>query len=268
VPVLVHAAHRPLARRLVHRLLAEGGQVRAVAARDVVSLRAAGAFVASADPDDEGTLEAALTGVHTLIVLLGGLDATDPSRVEAEGLVAARAAAGASVERLVLVTIAGNGRTAPDALRRSHAVVAEAVAALPLPSVELRVGLVDTAATRDVLLAAGLPSELRATPVAPVRPDDLLDLIVAVDDARSTAREGHLVLAADGPRRTSIATYLAAVAAPEGAGLTGRRLPSAAQREALCATLDGPWWNEDPAVPDAWRLLDVTPASPLGEAGA
>jgi uncharacterized protein YbjT (DUF2867 family) len=268
LPVLVHAAHRPLARRLVHRLLAQGGQVRALAARDVASLRAAGAFVATADPDDEGTLEAALTGAHTLVVLLGGLGASDAARVVEEGLVAARAAQGAQIERLILVTMAGADGAAQDELRRAHATVAAAVAELPLPSVELRVGLVDTSATRDLLVAAGLPSELRSTMIAPVRIDDLLELITAVDDARSSSRDGHLVLAADGPRHASIDAFLEALArigGHGGQGLTGRRVPSSAQREALCATLDGPWWNEDAAVPDAWDLLGVTATSPLDE---
>ncbi len=274
LPVLVHAAHRPLARRLVHRMLAEGGQVRALAARDVASLRAAGAFVATADADDEGTLEAALTGAHTLVVLLGGLGGSDPDRIVQEGLVAARAAEGVRIERLVLVTVSGADVTARDELRRAHATVAAAVAALDLPSVELQVGLVDTAATRDLLVAAGLPAELRATSVAPVRTDDLLELIVAIDDARSSARDGHLVLAADGPRRASIDTYLAAIVRrggsrgpddPGGQGLTGRRISSAAQRDALCATLVGPWWNQDAAIPDAWGLLGIIPTSPLDE---
>jgi len=268
MPVLVHAAHRPLARRLVHRLLAEGGQVRALAARDVASLRAGGVFVASGDPDDEGTLEAALTGVHTLVVLLGGLGTLESTKVTKEGLAAARAAEGAGIQRLILVTAVGSHADAQDALRLAHARVSDAVAALPLPSVELRVGLVDTAATRGMLVAAGLPAELRGRDVAPVRVDDLLELIVAIDDARSTAREGHLVLAADGPRRGPLDHYLAARGTQPGGGLTGGRLPSTEQRATLCEALDGPWWNEDPAVPDAWALFGITPSSPFEQVGA
>lgn len=263
MPVLVHAAHRPLGRRLVHRLLAEGGQVRALAANEVASLRAAGAFVATADPDDEGTLEAALTGVHTLVVMLGGLGAADPGRLVAEGMAASRAAAGAGIERFVLVTLAGAQDAAADALRRAHASVAQAVAALSLPSVELRVGLLDTVATRSMLLGAGLPAELRAREVAPVRVDDLLDLIVAVDGARASARTGHLVLAADGPMRAPLEELIALEEHAGSRTLTGRRLPTAAERDALCDTLAGAWWTDDAAVPDAWSLLGVTPGSPL-----
>jgi uncharacterized protein YbjT (DUF2867 family) len=267
VPVLVHAAHRPVARRLVHRLLAEGGEVRALAASEVASLRAAGAFVASADPDDEGTLEAALTGAHTLVVLLGGLGAADPGRVVAEGHAAARAADGAGIQRFVLVTIAGADEAASDALRRAHAQVAAHVAALPLPSIELRVGLIDTVAARSMLVGAGLPAELRDRAVAPVRVDDLLDLVVAVDDARASARDGHLVLSADGPRRAPLVDYLASQERTTP-GLTGRRLLPDAGRRALCDTLTGPWWTEDETVPDAWQLFGLTPTSPLEPAGS
>ena len=267
MPVLVHAAHRPVARRLVHRLLAEGGQVRAFAANEVASLRAAGAFVATADPDDEGTLEAALTGVHTLVVLLGGLGAADPERSVVEGIAAARAAEGAGIERFVLVTLAGAEPTAGDALRRAHAEVAAAVAATPVPSIELRVGLLDTVASRGLLIGAGLPAELRNVEVAPVRVEDLLDLVVAIDGARASARSGHLVLAADGPQRIALADQLARDdhdrPAPGPRGLTGRHLPSDAQRAALCDTLDGAWWTEDATVPDAWSLFGIVPGGPV-----
>jgi uncharacterized protein YbjT (DUF2867 family) len=263
MPVLVHAAHRPLARALARRLLAEGGQVRATASDGVSLLRAEGVFTAACDPDDEGTLEAALTQVHTLVVLLGGLGRPAVDALRREGLAAARAAGGAGVERAVVVTLAGADRAADDDLRRAHGEVAAAFAALELPSVEVRTGLVDTPAATDLLLAAGLPSELRARHVAPVAPADLVELVVAIDRARGRATSGHLIVAADGPVRRTIAEHLVLASAGEqdgGAGrarLTGRRVPSPAARDALVATLDGPWWTEDVAVPDAWTLFDV-----------
>ena len=94
MPVLVHAAHRTLGRALARRLLEEGGQVRATASDGVALLRAEGIFTAACDADDEGTLEAALTQVHTLVVLLGGLGRADADVVRQEGLAAARAAEG------------------------------------------------------------------------------------------------------------------------------------------------------------------------------
>jgi hypothetical protein len=256
VPVLVHAAHRPLARRLTARLLEQGGQVRATCAGDVGLLRAQGVHTAACDPDDEGTLEAALTGVHTLVVLLGGLGVPDAARIEREGLAAARAAEGADISRAVLVTVAGADVDAHDPLRRAHGRVAAAFAALPLPSIELRVGLVDTPAVRDLLRTAGLAPELRARTVAPVTADALLDLVVAVDAARSRADAGHLILRADGPSRCTVESLTA------DASRVGRRLPSDEVRETLTAALDGPWWTEDPAVVDAWSLLGVSPSGP------
>jgi len=255
MPVLVHAAHRPLGRVLARRLKDEGGQVRATATAGIALLRAEGIHTAACDPDDEGVLEAALTQVHTLVVLLGGLGLADVGSVRAEGLAAARAAAGAGIERAVLVTVAGADVAAADDLRRAHGEVAQAFADLSLPSVELRTGLVDTPALRDLLVTAGLPEELRGREVAPVSPAALVELIVAVDGARSSATAGHLVLAADGQDRRPLQTLLDVPTS--GARLTGRHVPSAAAREALMTRLDGPWWSDDPRVPDGWALLGV-----------
>ena len=265
MPVLVHAAHRPPARALARRLLEDGGQIRSTANDGVGLLRAEGIFTASCDPDDEGTLEAALTRVHTLIVLLGGLGHATVDRVLREGHAAARAAEGADIQRAVLVTLAGADERAGDPLRRAHGEVAAAFAALPLPSIEVRTGLLDTPTTTDLLLTAGLSPEDRARTVAPVRLADLIELIVAVDHARSRAADGHLVVAADGPIRRPIEEHLAlaaaALAVDGGSGrLTGRRVPTSAARDALVATLDGPWWTDDPLVPDAWTLFDVPSA--------
>ena len=267
MPVLVHAAHRTLGRALTRRLLEEGGQVRATASDGVALLRAEGVFTAACDADDEGTLEAALTQVHTLVVLLGGLGRPDADAVRQEGLAAARAADGAGIERAVIVTLAGSAVDAPDPLRRAHGAVAQAFAEVPLPSIELRTGLVDTPAATDLLLAAGLPPEVRARPVAPVAPDDLLELIVAVDRARSRAEAGHLIVAADGRERPSLDEHLArrsTVGGDRGTvgarpRLTGRRVPSPAVRDALLATLAGPWWTDDAQVPDAWGLFGIHP---------
>jgi len=266
MPVLVHAAHRPVAGALARRLLVEGGQVRATASSGISRLRAEGVFTAACDPDDEGTLEAALTQVHTLVVVLGGLGRPDVEGVRSEGLAAARAAGGAGVERAVVVTLAGSDPAASDALRRAHGEVADAFAELPLPSVEVRTGLVDTPATAGLLLGAGLPTEERARVVAPVATAALVELVVAIDRARGRAAAGHLVVAADGPVRRSIEQQLALAAAAPGGDrgaqprLVGRRVPSPAARDALLAALDGPWWTDDADVPDAWALFGVPAA--------
>jgi hypothetical protein len=266
MPVLVHAAHRTLGRALARRLLEEGGQVRATASDGVALLRAEGIFTAACDADDEGTLEAALTQVHTLVVLLGGLGRADADVVRQEGLAAARAAEGSGIERAVVVTLAGSAADAVDPLRRAHGAVADAFARLPLPSIELRTGLVATQAATDLLLSAGLPAEVRAGQVAPVAPDELLELVVAVDRARGRAEEGHLIAVADGRTRCTLEEHLAR-SAPMSATtgrprLTGRRVPSPAVRDALLTTLAGPWWSDDPQLPDAWDLFGVVPAVP------
>jgi uncharacterized protein YbjT (DUF2867 family) len=250
VPVLVNAAHRPVARLLVARLREEGGQVRALARTGVAELRAAGVFTAVGDPDDEGLLEAACTGVHTLVHLSGGLGG-DPAAVRAEGLAVAAAAEGAGVRRVLLVTLVGADPGSPDPLRRAHAEVAAAVAAADVPSVEVRVGLVDTAPVRALLRAVGPPAELRERPVAPVAARDLVEVLVELDAARSRATDGHLVIAAGGSGAT-LGDLL-----EDGGGRRGARLPSPAVRDALLATLAGPWFEADPAVPSAWELLGV-----------
>jgi hypothetical protein len=268
MPVLVHAAHRPLGRALARRLIAEGGQVRATASAAVALLRAEGVHTAACDPDDEGVLEAALTQVHTLVVLLGGLASVDAGVVRAEGLAAARAAEGAGIERAVLVTMTGADRDAGDDLRRAHAEVSDAFAEGSTPSVELRTGLVDTPALRDLLVTSGLPEQLRVRPVAPIGAAALIELIVAVDDARASATQGHLVLAADGPHQVPLSALLGASSQDArpgpraGSRLTGRRVASPAAREALLARLDGPWSNDDPDIPDAWALLGVAADGP------
>jgi hypothetical protein len=264
MPVLVHAAHRPLGRALTRRLIEEGGQVRATASASVALLRAQGVHTAVCDPDDEGVLEAALTQVHTLVVLLGGLGVADASVVRSEGLAAARAAEGAGIERAVLVTMVGAALDASDDLRRVHAEVANAFAGLPIPSVELRAGLVDTPALRDLLVTAGLPEHLRDRPVAPIGTAALIELIVAVDDARASATEGHLVLAADGPRRIPLSALLepSPQAPRPSERFTGRRVASATAREALLTRLEGPWINDDMGIPDGWDLLGVAADAP------
>ena len=261
MPVLVNAAHRPVARLLLARLLEEGGQVRALARAGVAELRGAGVFTAVGDPDDEGLLEAACTGVHTLVHLCGGLGG-DPAAVRAEGLAVAAAAEGAGVSRVLLVTLVGADPASPDPLRRAHAEVAAAVAAADVPSVEIRVGLVDTPAVRALLRAVGPPAELRARPVAPVAAPALVEVLVALDAARSRATDGHLVIAARGGSAT-LADLLA-----DGGGRRDARLPAPAARDAVLVTLAGPWVDDDPAVPSTTELLGVVTDGVLTDGGA
>lgn len=239
--------------------------MRAFSAGDVSALRAAGAFVATGDPDDEGRLEAAMADVHTVVHVGAGFAAAPESQM-AEARVVATAAANAGVRRLVALSIAGADEAAAEPLRRAAAVIERSFAAVPCPSVVVRTGLVDTPWVRDALATAGLGAEALDVDVAPVRPADLVELLVAFDRARGSAREGHLVVAADGPLRLRVADYLAGVGVRAvGAGsLVGRQLPAAAPAARLQAALTGPWTTSDPSVIDGWTFADLTPQVPGG----
>lgn len=265
MPVLVTAAQHPLARRIAIRLLEEGGEVRVTADGDVSTLRAAGAFVATATSDDEGRLEAALAQAHTLVHVGGGLGTSDPARLVADAEVAARAAAGAGIRRLIALSLPGASPAAADPLRRAKGRMEEIFAALPCPSIVLRVGLVDTPNVRDALLTAGLAPEFMGTVVRPVRVADLMELIVAFDRARSSRSEGHLVVAADGPVAMSLVGFLDRVTA-SGAdrrpSRVGRRLPDEATTARLAAVLAGPWSQEEPYLLDGWSFAGLRPGVP------
>jgi uncharacterized protein YbjT (DUF2867 family) len=261
MPVLVTAADRPVARRIASDLLAEGGEVRVTAQGDVSALRAAGAFVASATPDDEGRLEAALAQVHTLVH-----DASDPladpAALLADTEVATTAARGAGVRRVVLLSVPGAAPDADDPIRRAAAAAEQRVAEVPCPTVVVRVGPIDTSAFRDACNVGG--AELGDLLVAPVRIDDVAALVVAFDRARSTASKGHLVVGAPGPLELTVRDHLerVGVAAPGGGGLLGRRLPDPVAIEGLLTVLRGPWRDPDPTLVDGWSFAGLDPRPP------
>jgi hypothetical protein len=264
VPVLVTGAHRALPRRLAARLLEEGGEVRVYGSGDTSALRAAGAFVATGTADDEGRLEAALAEVHTVVHVGRGVAAPDPDALVTEARVLARAAGNAGVRRLIGLSIAGAAEDADDPLRRAAAEVEQVLADAAPPSVAVRTSLVDTPAMRDALVTGGFGPRLRHVEVAPVRPADLVELVVAFDRARSRAATGHLVVSADGPSRLSVAAYLERVGM--GTSRVGRRLPDPGRTATLAAALGGPWWTDDELVLDGWGFAAHVP-SPPGVAG-
>jgi hypothetical protein len=264
MPVLVTAADRPLARRLVLRLLDEGGEVRAYGDGVGAAVRAAGAFVAEGTPDDLGRLEAAMIDVHTVVHLTADVLARDASELIAAAEIVTRAASSAQVRRLIVTSVPGASADAGDPLRRAaHEVEVAAAAAAP-PSIVLRHSLVDTPALRDALSTAGLTDDERAQVIAPVRVEDLVELVVAFDRARSSAPVGHLVVAADGPERLPIAGYLdrVGVGRPGSGGLIGRRLLADDEAPLLRPALAGPWWSEGPAVLDGWAFAGIVPGVP------
>jgi len=261
VPVLVTAGHHPLARRLAIRLLEEGGEVRVASSGDVSALRAAGAFVATADRDDEGRLEAALAQVHTVVHVGGGIATGPPERIAEDARTLARAAAGAGVQRIVMLSLPGASAEAADPLRRAKAAAEEAIAEVACQTIVVRVGLVDTATLRDALLTGGLDPVLMVREVRPVRITDLLELVVAFDRARAYTDVGHLVVTADGPTRMSVAGYLDRVVG-RGTATVGRRLPDAATLRRLAAALAGPWVDDEPHLVDGWAFAGLEPGTP------
>lgn len=270
MPVLVTAAHQPLARRVALRLLEEGGEVRAYADGDVSVLRAAGAIVATGELDDEGRLEAAMADVHTVVHVGGGLLSASTGALLAAAGTVATAAGNAGVRRLIGLSLPGAAADAAEPLRRAKGAVEELLADAAPPSVAIRASLVDTPAVRDALATAGLGARLLAdVAVAPVRAGDLVELVVAFDRARSRSRHGHLVVSADGPARMSLQTYLdrVGVAGPGRGGLVGRRLTDPERAPLLRGALaDGPWWTDDPAVVDGWAFAGQHPLAPTADA--
>jgi uncharacterized protein YbjT (DUF2867 family) len=73
MPVLITGATGLVGRALASRLVDEGAQVRAYVRRDDPRLRALGVHVAVGSIDEVERLEAALTRVHTIVHLIGGI---------------------------------------------------------------------------------------------------------------------------------------------------------------------------------------------------
>lgn len=268
MPVLVTAAERPLARLLVARLLEFGGEVRAYAAGDVGSLRAQGAIVATGTADDEARLEAALADVHTVVHLGSGLLVSDLDRMVADAETLATAAANAAVARIIALSLPGASAGSGDQLRRAYGHVEAIFAACNVPSIVVRPSLVLEPATLDALMTSGFDHTHVAAAVAPVRREDLVELLVALDDARSRATQGHLVTSADGPEVTTLGDLLVGLGMMKirdgvvEIDLVGRELVDACTAAAMLGALAGPWTTDDPVVVDAWTLMGVEPTPP------
>jgi hypothetical protein len=162
-----------------------------------------------------------------------GILARDLAGEVAAAEVLARAASNAGVRRIIALSLPGADTEAAEPLRRAKGRVEATFAAAAPPSVVLRVSLLDTPATRDALATGGLGTHVLATPVAPVRVPDLLELVVAFDRARGEASHGHLVVAADGPLRLRLADHLRRLGI-DGAG-SGRARGPTVHRSGACA---------------------------------
>lgn len=262
MPVLVTAADSSLGVLTVTRLLDEGGEVRAYCrgTGPVAQLRAAGAIVAVGDLDDEGRLEAAMAQVHTVLHLAGGLLSASAEEVAYETDVVTTAAVQAGVRRLVALSLPGADASATEPLRRAKGMAEASLRSAALPSVVLRTSLVDAPRLRDALAGRRLDGPVLERPVAPLRADDLVELLVQLDAVRSEAHEGHVVFAADGPTRTTLGGYLELV----GSSRLGRVYRPSTRDPLLVRALDGPWVH-DPSdvVFDAWEFTGVRPR-PVG----
>lgn len=266
MPVLVTGAHRALPRRIAAALLELGGEVRAHGPGDLHALKAAGAFAAHGDADDEGHLEASLAQVHTVVHVGRGVLAPAPEVLVAEALTLVRAATNAGVARIITLSPPGAAPDAVDPLRAAAGEVEAAFAAASVPTVVLRTSVVDTAPVRDALATAGLSAEERRIEVAPVRPADVVALVLAFDDLRGSAAAGHAVFRADGPWRTDLDGWFdrVGVARPGSGSLVGRKALDPARVPMLLPSLRGRWVNDADTdrYPDAWTFTGVTPQPP------
>lgn len=201
MPVLVAPADTPLGVALVHALRAEDAEVRAYAtgAGDVSALRAAGAFVAVGDLDDEARLDAAMTDAHTVVALHADPLAPGPERLDTDLRVCLTAAENAGVARLVVRSVP---RPSPhaDPLRRVCAGIEAALHALSMPTMAVRTSFVDVPALRDALVSVAGTADPDIE-VAPVHVDDVVAALVALDAARATATSGHVLFRLQGRRR-------------------------------------------------------------------
>lgn len=264
MPVLVTVDGSSVSHRLVARLLDEGGEVRAYVSRGAgAALRAAGAFVATGDVDDEGRIEAALEQVHTVVHVAADLLAPSVEHVETAARTLVTAAGNAGVRRLIVVGLAGVATLTAggsDPLRAALARLETTLQGAPIPTVVLRTSLLDTPELRDALASDRPSGDLADVAVAPVRDTDLVELVTAFDGLRSEAHEGHVVFRAEGPARTTLGEHVAALGLTESR--VGRTYRPADAHPLLRPALAGPWLDGASALFDAWEFTGIAPQRP------
>jgi uncharacterized protein YbjT (DUF2867 family) len=256
VPVLVVPADTPIGVPLVRALRAEGAEVRAYAtgSGDVGALRAAGAYVAVGDLDDEGRLDAAMTDAHTTIALHADPLVPSAEQLDTALRAALTAAANADIARLIVrsVPMAAAGA---DPLRRVCAGIEAALVELPMTTLAVRTSLIDTPALRDALASTARVD--RALPVAPLHVDDVVAGLVALDAARSASASGHGTFRLQG-RPTTLGEHLDHVAG----GMLGRVYTPADRVPLLAAALRTSWFEAD--TDHAADLLAFAGVAPHG----
>ncbi|MDX1511145.1 MAG: NAD(P)H-binding protein [Nitriliruptorales bacterium] len=254
MPVLVTDAHTSTGAAVVRRILAAGGEVRAYGAGVDDSLRAAGAIVANGDADDEGRLEAALEQVHTVIHLGPGLLGSARIPMEVAAATLATAAEHAGVQRVIALSVLGAGQG--DDFRAAKGRVESLLQDADLPTVVLRVGLIVTPALLAAVRSLPADAPARGNLHAPLRLDDLLDVLAGLDDLRSTASAGHVVFHAAGPDRIQLGAWLDA----QGTGRVGSTWAPIEGRSVLGAALATDAWVPGPTDGrDVFGFLGTTP---------
>lgn len=259
MPVFVTAADRGIGPALVAGLRADGADVRAFAtgSGDVGALRTAGAFVAVGDLDDEGHLDAAMTDAHTVVVSTDTWTAT-PSDLLHDTTTVVRAAVLAEVRRLVLVSMCGADAASAAPLLAAYGQVEDAARDADLQSLVVRIdGVVEHGLLDVVSGVSGCDDEV----LAPVTTTRLVDGLVALDAARSTRVDGHVVFTALGEPAPLGTWRRRLVGTPQdgttgSTGLVGRRWSPPDRRSDLRAVLAGrggppragaDLWTFDPA---------------------
>ena len=250
MPVLVTNADTSPGLDVAHAVASLGGEVRAFCGGtgDVAALRAAGVFVSVGTPDDEGRLEAALEQVHTVVHLDDPTLAPSAEVWASRAAVVLRAATSAGVHRLITRSVPG--ADVGDELAAVTAAWERAVTDAPPTSIIVRIACVDTDGLRDAL-ASALGPGTRGHEIRPVGVAELVDHVVALDDARSSRRGGHAVFHLEGAPVT-VQAHLATVA-PDG--VVGRPWVPAARVPLLPMALSRAPGRD----PDAADLRDFVP---------
>jgi len=183
-------------RALLARLLREGGEVRALVRRDDPGARAQGVHLAIGDALDVPKLESALTRVHTIVHLIGGLfpgrgvsyDDLNRDFTEA-AVIAARAA---EVRRFIFLSYLGADPEAEN----------EFLAAKGKAEEHIKAGGFEYAIFRCAPIAEGLPAtieQLKRGPllgmpgsgrqrITPVSLADVVEVLVAADRREAEVR--------------------------------------------------------------------------------
>lgn len=169
MPVLVTGAAGRVGRALCERLVSDGAQVRAYVRAPDAALKAAGAFLAVGDVCEVQRVEAALTGAHTLVHLVGGhrpprgvtVDHLNRETTEC-AVIAARAA---DVQRFVFLSCVGASLESRDKHLRAKAAAEAHVRDGGIPEhVIVRTGPIlgatDLAKVIDALVAADVRDEV------------------------------------------------------------------------------------------------------------